>query len=1064
MLHLHFGNRLEELLDVAADWLKAQPCGVFTSETVVVPSAAMGHWVTLGLARRHGIAALIQTPLPGSLLGRLHQQLLPEQGLDPVFERGALSFRILRQLDGGSGVATHSPLADYLGSAPDPLARFHFARRLAGCYDQALIYRPDQLLAWEEGEDALWQAALWRELTAEGGCHRARAMLALDRMLATAPQAALPPHLALFGLHTLPPSWLALFARLADRIPVQWFVPTPCREYWADLDTPAALARRAARGESVTFRTVGHPLLASMGRQGAEFIDALSCLPGQVSEHFIDPCEAGRTDLLARLQSDLLNLRAPTTASTAPPLAADESVQIHCCAGPLREVEVLHDHLRALFDQDANLNPSDVVVMTPDIDRYAPYIEAVFGSRGGELAIPYRIADRSVLQSAPVINGFFAWLALPERRFAANAVLDLLDCPPIARRLSLSIADRDLLRTWVREARIHWGLDGADKARLDLPPVSSHTWRRGLDRLLLGSVLPEDSGALHGDMAPVEAVEGAVLPLLGRLAAWVDNLQAAHARLAPPRAPAAWAADLLEILEGLFSVTPEEEEGLLQLREAVQAVAADAATAQYDYPVPQTVFLAALEERLSASGKVGGFLAGGVQFCAMVPLRSLPFAVVCLLGLDHDALPRTVQPDEFDPFAATRRPGDRNLREDDAYLFLEAILSARQVLYLSYNGREPHDYSERPPSILLEQLLDMLAAGQPGPESSKSPPVRVLEHPLHAFSPKNFQPDGPLFSYRSDLARALNAPTVPAIPLNAAISLPDASQTVIDLSELLHFWRHPVRELLRHRLGIDLDLQEDILTDEEALEADALASWHIRKQMLDWMIQGMSREEMLVHLRAADRLLPGVWGDLAGHELATEVAVLHGRVAPHLADRHERPLAVDLQLDGMRLVGQLNGVASTGLLQIRTGEWKAAHTVQAWINHLILNAVAPAGMTPRTVGIGLRKGVDWPPLGEAAATHLIPWLHHYRQGLTRAPVPLLPEVLLAWKPDPDAGKPLAAMQKAYQNCLKPTSHSQRSADVYLRWIYGDTQPIDSHWCGVAAVLVMPILLADKGLS
>jgi exodeoxyribonuclease V gamma subunit len=1063
MLHLHFGNRLEDLLDAAAGWLADQPRGIFVPATVVVPSPAMGHWLTLGLARRHGIAALIQTPLPGSLLGSLHQRLMPEQRLDPVFERGALGLRIFRQLASGAGIAAQSPLADYLRAIPDPVAHFHFARRLAACYDQALIFRPDQLLAWEAGEGALWQAALWRELTGEAGCHRARALMALDQAIATAPQQALPPHLVLFGLHTLPPPLLAVFARLAERIPVQWFVPTPCREYWGGLDAPAALASRAARGESVAYRAVGHPLLASLGRQGAELIDALSDLPGQVSEYFVDPCATGRTDLLARLQSDLLDLRDPATAPSRPLAPDDGSVQVHCCAGPLREVEVLHDHLRDLFDRDPDLNPSDVVVMTPDIDRYTPYIEAVFGSRGGELAIPYRIADRSALQSEPVVAGFFAWLALPEARFTVNAVLDLLECPPIARRLGVSAADRDLLRDWAGKAAIHWGLDGSDKVRFDLPPMSAHTWRRGLDRLLLGTVLPEDSRALYGDMAPVEAVDGSLLPLLGRLAAWVDDLQANHARLAASRTAGVWAEDLLAVLDGLFSAIPEEEGGLQRLRAAIQAVAVDATVAACDLSIPQAVFLAALEERLSMPGAGGGFLAGGVQFCAMVPLRSLPFAVVCLLGMDHDALPRDGRPEEFDPFATPRRPGDRNLREDDAYLFLEAILSARQVLYLSYNGRDAHDYSERPPSVLLDQLLDTLAASNHVHEPGDWRRQRVWEHPLHAFSAKNFQPDGPLFSYRSDLAGALSAPVTPAAPFNAATPLPGEAETVVDLAELLRFWRHPVRHLLCHRLGIALDLEQSTLADEEALTLDALASWQIRKQMLDWMRLGMSREAMLAQLRAADQLLPGPWWALAGHDMASEVAVLQSRLAPHLANRHERPLAVDLQLDGMRLMGQLNGVAAAGMLHIRVGDWKADHTVEAWLNHLILNAVAPKGLTPRTVGIGRKGGVDWPPLSEAAK-YLMPWLRHYREGLSQLPIPLPPEVLLALKPEQDAAAQQAAMQKAYRNCLAPAPQSHRVADVYLGWLYSDTQPIDAHWREVAADLVTPIPLPKQGQS
>lgn len=1055
MLHLHFGNRLEDLLDVAADDLADRPRGVFAAQTIVVPSQPMGQWLQLGLADRHGIAALVQTPLPGSFLAALYRRLLPAPDLDPAFERGALAFRVFEILQDGYGVAAKPSLARYLNAAHEPLDRFHLAMRLAACYDQALIYRPDRLLAWEAGEDSGWQAELWRGLAASNGMHRARAFQNLAQAIAEAPRERLPDHLVLFGFHTLPPMWLNLFAGLSARVPVQWLVPTPCREYWAGLDTPAALARHAARGESVALHMVGHPLLATLGRQGAEFIDLLSELPGQVSEHFEDPVVQGRTDLLARLQSDLLNLRDPAESPPQPVEATDDSIQVHCCAGPLREVEVLHDRLRDLLDRQPDLNPSDIVVMTPDIERYAPYVDAVFRSRKGDLAIPYRLADRGMLQSEPVVAGFFAWLTLSERRFTVNAVLDLLECPPVARRLGMSSGDRELLREWARRAAIHWGLDGADKGDFELPPANAHTWRRGLDRLMLGTVLPEDGMAIHGDMAPVEAVDGAFWPVLGRMAEWIDALRAAHGGLAEPRSPQAWAEALTAVLERLFQVEPNEESALQQLRGAIRQIGIDATAAACTTQIPLAVFRTALSERLSASGSGRGFLAGGVQFCAMVPLRSLPFSVVCLLGLDHDALPRRAQPEEFDPFASSRRRGDRNAREDDAYLFLEAIISARRVLYLSYNGRDPQDYSERPPSVLLEQFLDTVTAGHyfeaPGDWRARA----VLVHPLQAFSRRHFEPDSPCFSYRRDLAEALAGTSRPRPAIERMADLSDAFDGVIDFAELLHFWRHPVRYLLRQRLDIDLGLAQDVLADQEPFEPDGLERWQIRTQILEWLRQGMPARAVLAHLRAADRISAGPWGTLIADQLRDEVLAIHQRLEACRAAQPPRSVSIDLQLGGMRLVGQLNDLTPGGLLRIESGPWKPKHTVEAWLSHLVLNLAAPEGVERRTVGFGQGSELDWPPVSEATEA-LLPWLAHYRAGLTQAPLPLLPEILLAAKSSDPLEKQLQARQKAFRECVVPPQQAGRPPDGYLGWLYGDAQPIDMQWCTEAAALVAPI--------
>ena len=1051
MLHVHFGNRLETLADHAVHELVREVPGVFESQTVIVPSQAMGQWLTLGLARRQGIATLLDTPLPGSWLSALHQRLLPDHRLDAGYERGALTLRLFdRLMQGESGA--EDALDRYLAATPAALARFHLAQGLAGCFDQALVFRPDRLLAWESGEENTWQADLWRLLTRTLGVHRAHGFALLQQAIATTPATALPRQLLAFGFHTLPPVWLSLLTALAERIPVHLFVPTPSREYWAGLDTPVALARRAARGESIAHRTVGHPLLATLGRQGAAFIDVLSELPGQVSDHFIDPCATGRSDLLAQLQSDLLALRDPAEAPSRPLEAADDSVQVHCCAGPLREVEVLHDRLRELLDRDDTLNPSDIVVMTPDIDRYAPYVEAVFGSRSGELAIPYRIADRALAQSEPVVAGFLAWLALPDRRYAVNAVLDVLECPPVARRLGMSVADRDMLRDWARRAGVHWGLDGSDKLRLELPPEPAHTWRHGLDRLLLGTVAPEDACTAYADLAPVEAMDDTMWGVLGRLADWIDALRAAQRQFAGVRPMSEWATILGDAIEELFSIAAEEEYGEQVLRDAIGQVARDALTGGCHRSVPLEMFRAALDEKLSMPHGRVSFMGGGVQFCAMVPLRSLPFAVVCLLGLDHDALPRRARPPEFDPFADERRPGDRNRREDDAYLFLEAILSARQTLYLSYNGREVRDFSDRPPSVLLEQLMETIGAGahfeRPGDWRER----RLLIHPLHGFSARNFDPQGSFFSYRTDLGQNQPVTPTPAATESRRPAIAVSADAVIDLTDLLNFWRHPVRHLVRQHLGIDLDLAEDVLLDQEDFDPDALDTWQIRDWMLGRLREGQSPEAMLAHLRLQGRLPPGFWGLLLGREQLAQAAAIHARLAPYGPDAPRQTVAVDLHLHGWRVLGQIPGLTAGGWLNAQAGEWKEKHEVTAWLTHLILNAVGPAGVQPHTVGIGKKGGVDWAAVPDATEL-LLPWLTHYRAGLTTAPVPLLPEVLMAVRTGEGADDQLAAMRKAYAECLDPGRYTGGTPDAYLAWVYGEREPIAPHWRDVALSLV-----------
>lgn len=84
--------------------------------------------------------------------------------------------------------------------------------------------------------------------------------------------------------------------------------------------------------------------------------------------------------------------------------------------------------------------------------------------------------------------------------------------------------------------------------------------------------------------------------------------------------------------------------------------------------------------------------------------------------------------------------GDRAKRDDDRYLFLEALLSAQDVFYISYIGQSQKDGKERLPSILLSQLLDIINDSLE-PEfkqklGSDAENVLVRKQPLTVFSKK----------------------------------------------------------------------------------------------------------------------------------------------------------------------------------------------------------------------------------------------------------------------------------------------------------------------------------------
>ncbi len=882
-LILYRSNRIEALLDCLAEELGRAPAHPLAPETIVVQSRGMATWLGLRLAERFGIWANPDFPHPRHFIERLLKAALgEEQPLSP-FNRDPLTLALLQILSRLPTTGEFAPLNHYLDGADD-WKLLQLAERIADLFDQYAVYRPEMVLAWEQGggfygegahggssdgkgvagrntTGALWQPILWRQLVRQLGSPLKPLREALERLRLQrlAASELLPERLSLFGITTLPPLYLTLFNELARLIPVHLLLFSPAQDYWADIFAPAAMEKmllsRNGEEEEALHLSGGHPLLASLGTVGREFQDILEEQAEYQSapdgERFPVATNAEAPSLLARLQDDILLLQPPQARPLA---AADHSIVIHSCHSPLREVEVLQDQLLALLES-GEFSSHQIVVMVPEIETYAPLIEAVFNRpRGDRRRIPYRVADRPLSREAALIDTLFRLFELARGRLPLSKVLDFLASGPVRQSLG---ADRQQLRRieqWLRQCRVCWGIDAEHRRQHEQPADYLNTWRFGLDRLLLGYAMPtpdfSDPGAgeqLFAGLLPHGDIEGQDSATAGLLLAFCAKLFKLSALIRTPKTLAQWAEVVVRALEDFLGPGPGFGSGSgpgnsaddwqrQEVRDALAALVGEGEQAALTRPLELPAFLRLLRSRLDEAGNTPGFLDGGLTFCTMLPLRTIPFPVVCLLGMNDGAFPRRDQPSGFDLLAAEPRPGDRSRRRDDRFLFLESLLAARHRLYISYVGRSIRDNRLLPPSVLVDELLDCLAEmiepevtvqqhrrlrrsaqltdngyaalgclsqsaallngyspldrrlSVPVNAEEGSDPARhrrdtaaalTVEHPLQPFSPRYFQGDsGPLFSYAAEyLPAAAPAAVQPAAQTTVSVAAPPAPPT-----------------------------------------------------------------------------------------------------------------------------------------------------------------------------------------------------------------------------------------------------------------------------------------------
>ncbi|MCQ4270445.1 exodeoxyribonuclease V subunit gamma [Pseudomonas kuykendallii] len=1087
MLNLYHAPDLETLGALATRLLAQPQRDPFAPARVVVPSQGIGRWLTLQLAREQGIAMQLEVKLPAAFVWDLSRQVLGQLPEQSAFTTVTLTWRLYDWLCEPANLQRAERLQRYLEGG-DERRRLSLAAKIADVFDQYLLYRDDWLAVWERGElcdlgpDEAWQALLWRELTADGHPHRARLLDdLLQRLYDPAPLADLPERLLVFGISSLPPHHLRVLEALGRHTEVVLFALNPCREAWGDIRDIRELAKQPELSPDEWYLDVGHPLLASLGKQGRDFFDSLFSLASadgsQETGLYSEDADLVDDSLLHALQHDVLRLRTRQADERIALREDERSLELHVAHSPLREVEILHDQLLARFAADPSLTPDQVVVLTPDIERYAPYIEAVFASRTGASRqasprIPFSLADRSLRAELPLLEAFLELLALPESRFAAEDVLAWLEQPAIARRAGIEAEDLPLLRDWLRDAGVRWGRDGEHRRALGLPGDNAFTWAQGLDRLLLGFAAPPQLAGealpLLGDSLPLDALEGARGQLLGRLCAFVGTLAGLAASLQRARPLADWALDLQGLIDSLFD---EREAGdtLLLLSQACAALARQAADAGIVRPLELALVRQQLGAALEAGGGASGFLTGAVTFCTMVPMRSLPFRQVCLLGLDDGALPRRTPVAGFDLIGKKPRRGDRARRLDDRYLLLETLLSARDGLYLSYVGRDPRDNAVLPPSVLVSELLEAVDITAVAPNGKASAAITVA-HPLQPFAPGNFQQDGQQLGFSTSWFRAARrlaeAPQLSPPPFIGQLPEPGEEWLTIEPSQLLHCFHHPARFLLEQRLGLRLADEEEAIASDEPFALEGPARRGLRTLALQAVERDWSEQDERRIARAAGWLPPGELGHALWGKLRGPVRAFAPRLFEARPEDAPQPLLVDVTLAGVRVHGWLDGVTASGLFDWRLYAPGAWDLPGFWLRHLLLNVAAGEGIARDSLLIS--PAGDW-QLGPQTSSHALlePWLAAYREALS-TPLPFLTRSshdfakALVTPSARSRKEPLEAARGAAQSAWLGADFSPIPGEALDPWYalaFRDRDPLGERFEQLAEQLLGPALLA-----
>jgi len=1056
-LYLHRAERADRLIIALGELLSVPLPDPFDTEIVSVPTRGVERWLSQGLARRlgaapdrsDGVCVGVAFPSPQRLVARALAGSTDENNMDPWQPHRAV-WPLLRVMDNCYGEPWAAVLWHYLGGNGNATEvnrihggrRWSTARHLADLFATYAATRPAMIENWAESrdvdaegsplaEDRAWQAGLWRrlrdELNAPSPVERMQAALA--RLRQEPESSDLPQRLSIFGATRLSSDYLVVLAALADHRDVHLWLTHPSPALWttirealigqgasigpphigssahlarpAPIASPAHLLINRRRSDNPTDGFVDHRLLAYLGRDVAELQLGLAATRPDATDLHYGPVESATpATLLSRLQADIAANRAPRPPHERPVLEpTDRSVQFHACHGPDRQVEVLREVLVGLLADDRTLEPRDIVVMCPDIEKFAPLIAASFGLDTPEAQAEHpghrlrvRLADRSLRQLNPLLALVSRLVALADSRVEASALLDMCAAPPVARKFSFSQDDLERLRDLVPRAGIRWGFDAAHRSRFQMGEFRQNTWAAGLERLLLGVTMDETDQHFIGTALPLDDVDAGDVDLVGRLAELVARVKKLITACNTPQSVAAWVDLFKHAIELLAAVPPGDAWQLSHAHHELGDLGLSSDEAD-DVLLDLADVSELLSDAFRGRPSRANFRTGTLTVCTMLPMRSVPHRVVCLLGVDDGVFPRRPEPDGDNLIGNDEWVGDHDVRSEDRQLLLDAIMSARERLVVIFAGADPRSGSEIPPAVPVGELLDALDDSARAEDGEAIRTKITTRHPLQPFDASNFTPgglgiSGPFSFDRANLraVRAAAQERRPAVRVFGGEPLPARNDDqLVSLSDLVRFFNHPIRALLYERAALWIARPDETPDEQIPVRLTGLESWSVGERLLQLRLAGHDITSIIDAEWRRGYLPPRGLGHRAISEIINEVDQLVQAAQPFLTGQ-PIPYEVLAEIGQRRLTGTVSGVIGDSVLHVSFSKLAPRHRLQAWLELLALTVHDPSRAW-QVVTIGRRGCSHLQAIHATWASTVLADLVELRDTGLREPIP-----------------------------------------------------------------------------
>ncbi|MFI4853104.1 MAG: exodeoxyribonuclease V subunit gamma [Candidatus Makana argininalis] len=946
-------------------------------EIIVVKNKNISEWLKIKLSEQLGIYSNIKFITISKFIWTMISNLLPNIKYKYIQNNSIMTWKIMSLIPNIINNKYFLKIKLYLNNN-DIVKKFKFSRSLSYIFKQYLIYRPDWLKSWINGklvnglsEEQIWQSFLWRKLIHNKLNYNELILQNYDNFHyfekiiknKYLKKKKLPNRAFIFGISSIPPMYIKLLELLGHYMDIHNMIINPCKNYWGDIEylnlfekiinkyikennniISVKKKKKNIFKQNIDKFKLGNYFLSSWGKKCKEYIYLISNLNRIIEINaFIKP---NNTNILNLIKKDILFLKKYSFDDKKNIYKnkilkrmikkKDFSISINSCINFFKEIEILYEKILFLMSQDHKLKPQDIIVMAPNINIYLPSIKSIFGNYHLKNNLPFYISDIISKEINLISKAFIRLLNLPFIKLSTKEIIKLLEVKSISYKFKIKNKEIDILKKWMLESGIK--LESDEEKKNDKLITNFNSFNFGFNRMFLGYAM-ESCYGYWNNILPYDKTYGLSSVLLGNFYNLINNIKYFKKKLSKPKKIKSWFAISEMIISSFFCATSyKEKDVLILIKKTWKKILKNCYKSQFKDKISIKLITEELFNILNKKKIINNYLFGKINFCNIKSMSSINFKIVCILGINDNIFIKKKNRNNFNLIYKYPRIGDKNILEDYKYCFLESMLSAKNIFYISFIGNNIKNNNINTTSIFVNELIDYISnnfyiEGDKNLDN-KQMMINVIKHIFKYHENKIFLKPNIFYFKKKNFYLKQNLKTLKHdLSLNSKLLL-NFKNKILKLEDMIIFYKNPIKTWFIKNLGIFYNKSFTEISNEKDYINNIYITHKIKEKILNLMIQRKNIIKIFNEIKYSGLLPNGIFGEIFFLEQYNKLIHLYKKVKIFNLFIKKK-IEIYLYFKYVTIIGWIDYFHKNGIIKWSTKKITIKDGLLLWIEHLI---------------------------------------------------------------------------------------------------------------------------------